>query len=312
MKQYKDFLSDLSRYDSNLIESVSNAYNQLFENVNNTFTESTESLMEYQTDLFLSDDEAKAADEKLNMEYAFKDAIQDFIDSEIDVNDPSDMESFIDDNRKVDVIQLIKIIFEKLSIEYNIIPLVDNTTLIITSKYYLLINDPTKTVLRAKPIKSLGDDISESPEDFIPTKLSFLSDYSDYINKNFWETPETLYHATTDENVNDIIESGLIPSNETRGISNRGVGAAVFTSSNSDEIDSYGNNIFEIDTNLMKQDGYMPIVGKEPDVEQHDLVSTLANFYELDNVYIDIEQGQSPNTYVVYGKIPSKYIGLVN
>lgn len=278
----------------------------------NVFMESVESLMEYQTDLFRSDDEAKAADEKLNREYDFKDAIQDFIDSDININDVSDVESYLYDHRNIDVMQLIKIIFEKLSIEYNVIPLIDNTTLIITSSYYLVINDSTKTVLIAKPIKSLPDDLSESPEDFIPKKLEFLSDYSDYINKKFWENPETLYHATPDENVNDIIDSGLVPSSETRGISNRGVGSAVFTSTESGEIDSYGDNVFEINTDLMKQDGYMPVVGKEPDVEKYELVSALGSFYNIDDISIDIEQGQSPNTYIVYGKIPSKYVGLMN
>src|SRR6185437_9602849 len=55
------------------------------------------------------------------------------------------------------------------------------------------------------------------PEDFYP-------DYDDNWNEEFWEYPSILYHATTDENVEDILRDGLESRSQTRGLSNRSVG----------------------------------------------------------------------------------------
>ena len=51
----------------------------------------------------------------------------------------------------------------------------------------------------------------------------------------FGNSPFPLYHATTQDHVEDILEHGLESRNQTRGLNNRSVGSAVFTTSEFEE-----------------------------------------------------------------------------
>jgi len=137
--------------------------------------------------------------------------------------------------------------------------------------------------------------------------------YPDF-NKRFWSRPETLFHATTEENVPLIQQSGgLNPANKTRGISNRHVRGVVFTSSELDDLadGSYGDVVFSISTGLMKQDGYMPTVTQEPDVEEAEARSALAHRLGIEDYEPYIEQGMGHYTVIVHGAIPLKYLRMV-
>ena len=152
----------------------------------------------------------------------------------------------------------------------------------------------------------------ESVEDFVYSSYADgLKEYGDF-NKDFWNSPATLYHATTEENF-ELIKStdGLKGMCKTRGISNREVGCAVFTTMNHEDLmsGSYGNVILEIDTRAMKADGYMPMVSREPEIEEveatDNLVRRLGLHYEVeysDKLFLD--------TVIVHGSIPMKYISV--
>jgi hypothetical protein len=129
------------------------------------------------------------------------------------------------------------------------------------------------------------------------------------ISEDFWESPSVLYHATSFDNKEDILEDGLIAKNDARAIINKSVGSAVFTSTNPDAIDAYGGLIFEIDTQAMKANGYTPEIGIEPDIIEGERKQSLAHMVGLEDYnydYTDI--GVDPDTIIVFGDIPSEYL----
>jgi len=138
-------------------------------------------------------------------------------------------------------------------------------------------------------------------------------DPTDYVKvdelEDFWDDPSPLYHATEEENVDDIIIEGLEPRSETRGMTNRWVGASVFASLSPDNLDSYGDFIFEINTMAMKRDGRTPMVMLEPDVVQYDAATALLRKLDMEEDYpVDAEQGMDLDTVIVGGAIPAKYL----
>lgn len=157
-------------------------------------------------------------------------------------------------------------------------------------------------------------------EDWLDDLDYNISDYAGFvdemINDKFWERPLTLYHATPDENVESIKEIGLSQKNQTRGLTNTSVGAAIFTVDNYDILwdGYYGDNIFEIDTYQMKQDGYTPFITKEPDFEEKIQHEMLANKIGLENYqyYVDSSMGMWEDTWIIHDDVPPKYLTLTD
>lgn len=134
------------------------------------------------------------------------------------------------------------------------------------------------------------------------------------FSENFWEYPSPLYHATPEENKEDILEDGLQARSETRGLSNRGMGAAVFTSEEpGGYIESYGDTTFEIDTPQMKADGYTPEVGQEDDITRYEQESSLIGLIGMDNEMYpeNVESGMEYGTIAIFGNIPPKYLKVL-
>ena len=282
--------------DKALTEAVAEAYKIIFE---------------YQTDMFRSDDESKAIDQQQEIEFRIKEDLQDYIEYEVDANDFQSFSGYLDDI-KTDARLVAEIILKKYGKDCKVIPLIDNTTMLINDNHFYIFNDAGNRYLTGGGVESdLPRKIAESPEDYTPKSLPQVANYDDHFNKTFWEHPGTLYHATPDDYLEDIKEEGLVGSSDTRGISNRSVGAAVFTSTEPTDIDSYGNNVLEIDTEAMKRDGYTPFVGQEPDIESYEKAMSLMHFYGIEgDPHLDVESGMSPTTVIVYGKIPPQYLTL--
>lgn len=137
-----------------------------------------------------------------------------------------------------------------------------------------------------------------------------IADYEDNFNREFWDSPGPVFHATPSENRDSIAESGIGAAAETRGMTNRSEGAAVYTTSEWDEAQSgsYGDLVLEIDTAAMKRDGHAVRVALEPDVVEGELRSALASALGDDYFSYDYESGMSPNTIVFQGNIPAKYV----
>jgi len=145
-----------------------------------------------------------------------------------------------------------------------------------------------------------------------------LSNYYEMEEENFWDgvgDGETVYHGTHEENVKDILRHGIESRNESRGISNRSMGSAVFTSQNLDTaLNSSYTHIFEINVGAMKADGYMPRISGEDPLDEAKLKQSFA--WELGlrdyEVEVDSSDGLSGDTVVIYGDIPPKYIRLID
>ena len=88
----------------------------------------------------------------------------------------------------------------------------------------------------------------------------------------------------------------------------------MFTSLGVGGTESYGNEpeggTVVIDTDAMKHDGVMPRVSQEPPVVEYDALETIAHRIGVEWT-IDLEQGIDPDTVIVYGHVPAKYLRVV-
>lgn len=140
-----------------------------------------------------------------------------------------------------------------------------------------------------------------------------VDEYIEKFHDEFWQYPGPVFHATPSENVESIEKNGIGAASETRGMSNRNVGSAVYTTADWDEATygSYGEAIFEIDTVAMKKDGYEVRVDEEPIISEGSVRESLAYAIGAKDFHVEVESGMSPNTVVFHGSIPAKYIKRV-
>lgn len=141
--------------------------------------------------------------------------------------------------------------------------------------------------------------------------------YPQDFNKDFWEgmgNNYILYHATNPDNIESIKQHGLNASSETRGLSNQGMGAAVFTHPNPDSIAIYGAAIIAINVSAMKKDGYMPTVSGETPLQVEELRNAAAHRLGIED-WVGNEfssDGLDPETIAFYGNIPPKYLTFIS
>ena len=140
-----------------------------------------------------------------------------------------------------------------------------------------------------------------------------LNEYAPYDEPPFWDnvhSGQVLYHATAEENLEEISQNGLTLQNQTRGIANRHTGTAIFTSDNINDTDSYGSVIFEIDLGKMKGEGYMPNANKESPLEENIQKQALAWKLGLENYEPQdySTEGLYDSTVIFFENIPAKYI----
>lgn len=150
--------------------------------------------------------------------------------------------------------------------------------------------------------------------DIMDHQLGYYVGYQDF-NAEFWDGADglVLYHATDPGNVESIMSEGLNPSSRTRAISNRGMGAAVFTGPSPEAISSYGEAVFAIDVGAMKADGYMPEVSQEGPLEDAAMRDALAYKVGIEDYRAAEEygsEGLSEDTVAFFGQIPPKYLRL--
>ena len=207
----------------------------------------------------------------------------------------------------VDYLEELDLTLEQLLDRHNI----ECQSMTINNKEILVIYDATIYVTD-EPYDSWPR-IKEANEWINSMNEMELEIYVPEEEHNFWESPEYLYHATNIDNIESIKRTGLRVEDRTRGISNRGMGAAIFTSFSPEDISMYGDIIIEIDTVQMKKDGYMPRVSGESPLEESDRKSKLAYIIGLEN-YIPDEyagEGYSDSTIAIYDNIPRKYLRII-
>ena len=144
----------------------------------------------------------------------------------------------------------------------------------------------------------------------------YLDDYLEIPETDPWENLETCtaYHGTTIENAELIMKEGLGQRNETRGLTNRSTGSAVFLSESYDNTQYYYDVVIEVDLCQMAEDGYTPRIEKEAPYAEAQLRSQLAHKIGFENYMADEGQGDGiyGDTIVVFGDIPPKYLNIVN
>jgi DNA topoisomerase I len=145
---------------------------------------------------------------------------------------------------------------------------------------------------------------------------SAYPDIEEKFNREFWDAPGPLYHATPEENVEAILSGGIEARHESRGMSNRHISHAVFTADSWEGGErnsyTYGAAIFEIDMEAMKRDGKTPFVYREPDVVERDREQALAHHLGDRSWSTDSDSnGEMEDTVIIDSPIHRKYLKLV-
>jgi uncharacterized short protein YbdD (DUF466 family) len=132
------------------------------------------------------------------------------------------------------------------------------------------------------------------------------------FNADFHDYPGTLYHVTDSDNVESILADGLEASSRSRGLTNRSVGAAIFTFDSLDAIDdAYGDAVLAIDVAAMQRDGINYHVSQEPSVSKYEADSLLAAVVGAQDYepYVEHDGADNPATVILYvGNVPPKYL----
>jgi hypothetical protein len=183
---------------------------------------------------------------------------------------------------------------------------------------------PDYWILGDKIIDWDGDNVYpdvESCEEFLSDAPSIVDDVAAILETQSVEEmaeypPSEVYHATSSDNVDDILADGLLPMSKTRVMTNRSVGASVFTTMNKDSAFSgtYGDSVFSINTAQMKTDGVLPVMMSEPSVYEMEAYSVLAHVLGLDGFDAPIESdgADDPDTVIIHGAIAPKYLKLLD
>lgn len=156
-----------------------------------------------------------------------------------------------------------------------------------------------------------------------PLDVSVATDWLESVNQSggvweyvvepdfagdFWSYPAPLFHGTSEEAWAEIQREGLLPMNRSRGIVNRGTPAAVFAHMDPEYVVAYGDVTLRIDTSAMKADGRTPHVEREAGLDEADALESLAKLIGVEDYDLDREDNLHPDTVVVHGWIPAKYL----
>ena len=123
-----------------------------------------------------------------------------------------------------------------------------------------------------------------------------------------------VFHGTTAEALETIRTEGLNPRSDTRGIVNRGVGDAVYTSETADVAEASYDVVVEIDLPRAIEDGVISVdsLDREPDVIRNEVLEGIAISLDAgDFVPAESIDGTRPDTVVISDRIPPEYL-LVN
>jgi hypothetical protein len=137
--------------------------------------------------------------------------------------------------------------------------------------------------------------------------------YSDYFG-NPEKYDGIVYHSTNEDNLESIKQYGLRPESRSRGITNKGVGAAIFSSYEPDELGTYGDILIEIDLKKARELNPKLQTGLEPPVEEFLRRSAIANKLGIENSDIFMpsqSDGVYENTLIIYGNVPKDAIEII-
>ncbi len=174
------------------------------------------------------------------------------------------------------------------------------------------------------PVYKVGDDIVVWNGEDIYTRVEsfydwiydidvydFFPNYEQKWNDNFWRHPPLLFHETENENLQSIMKDGLLPMDKTRGLSNRSVGSAIFTTMDLMASDGhYGDVIIQINTKMLSNDPNRPFVSQEPPIVESELRSAIAHKIGID-FESDVSLDMRDDTVILYGSVSPQYLSVV-
>lgn len=230
-----------------------------------------------------------------------------FGDEDDDIETINDLENIDVDEAIDDIVDmftsthLIKFL-DFVDINYEVFTLPNNEKMMNINNNSLVYNETYYSDIETFIYNLSDDDILE------------MYDYDfEKWSEDFWNSISSdyeVYHATTEENWETIKDEGIEASNKTRGISNRNTGSAVFVTTNPDELMQgfYGDVHIDIRLGKMKEDGYTPMVSEEKPWVVAELKRSLGAVFDIEIEDLDSSDGISPDTLVIFGDIPPKYI----
>ncbi len=136
----------------------------------------------------------------------------------------------------------------------------------------------------------------------------FAKDYWDGVGPN-----SVVYHGTGGENIESIRQEGLAPMCNTRGMSNRGTGCAVFVTEEPSlaEVYTYPHGVvIEVLVGAMKAANLMLPVSQEDPISEYEAYMALAHKIGLEDYNRDVEQGIDHQTLIFYGHIPPQFLRI--
>jgi hypothetical protein len=179
-----------------------------------------------------------------------------------------------------------------------------------TNFYKISIPNEKTYIIDSEYPEFKGNDLKSWVQDMIDSNKA-----DEWVGEIRVDHPRLVYHGTREENLSDILENGLECRSDSRGLTNRSVGCAIFTSSEESETEDYGDVLLEIDLDAMGRDGVLPRISLEPPIEEYEMYSSFASMFGLnlgDDVHYDIEYGMSPNTFIIHGPVPPQYIKVIS
>jgi hypothetical protein len=160
-----------------------------------------------------------------------------------------------------------------------------------TNFYKISIPNEKTYIIDSEYPEFKGNDLKSWVQDMIDSNRA-----DEWVGEVRVDHPSLVYHGTREENLSDILENGLECRSDSRGLTNRSVGCAIFTSSEESETEDYGDVLLEIDLDAMGRDGVLPRISLEPPIEEYEMYSSFASMFGLnlgDDVHYDIEYGKS-------------------
>ena len=185
-----------------------------------------------------------------------------------------------------------------------------------TFEYFLVdLNDSNFEIGEHDSNILLLDANTDNSSEFTPATewLYNIMNPEEYIEQkdpleSFWSEGTYVYHGTEEDNLESILTNGLMADSRTRGLSNRGIGDAVFTTFDPEEAERYGDIVLQIDIGSMKNNGITFPVQMETDFEDAEVKSSLAHMLGLRYYEPEIEHGMSHQTVIIHGNIPPQFI----
>jgi hypothetical protein len=233
-------------------------------------------------------------------------------------SNPVDYEEIIQeylDNEDYIDISLIEYLEENYNLEVT--EIMYNSIYQIYDNYYLLKNYNDHYYEKWCYIDNVEEKIDVMDDNEI---LNILGKEEEEIYINGWEcttndlqvNPPIVYHYTTEENWEEIQESGELEGYSGTSLGNRSING-IFTSLDSEEyaIGSYGNVCLKLDLPKFKEDfGLAKLeLYPEPEVFEKDLRNSLKQYFpNMEYTSLDSSSGISDLTVIVGHPIPIKYI----